>query len=142
MSPRVSGRDGGEANVFARHERGPVGHAGSDVGVATTPPGGASTSRLSPLSQTPVPLPPVLARLESRPFVGRTAAVRRIHALWEHLSIFQGGAVALAGEPGIGKTRLSARVAAHAHADGAVVLYGRADEESVSPYQPLSLIHI
>ena len=44
--------------------------------------------------------------------------------------------MALAGEPGIGKTRLSARVAAHAHADGAVVLYGRADEESVSPYQP------
>ena len=44
--------------------------------------------------------------------------------------------MALAGEPGIGKTRLAAQVAARAHADGAVVLHGRADEESVSPYQP------
>ena len=83
-----------------------------------------------------MPLPPVLARLESRPFVGRAAALRRVYALWEHVSIGHGGGVALAGEPGIGKTRLTARVAARAHADGAVVLHGRADEESVSPYQP------
>ena len=83
-----------------------------------------------------MPLPPVLARLESRPFVGRAAALRRVYALWKHVSMGNGGGVALAGEPGIGKTRLTARVAARAHADGAVVLHGRADEEGVSPYQP------
>ena len=44
--------------------------------------------------------------------------------------------MALTGEPGIGKSRLTARIAGGAHADGAVVLHGRADEESVSPYQP------
>ena len=44
-----------------------------------------------------------------------------------------GRLVVLTGEPGIGKTRLAARFAA---ATGATVLYGRADEESVSPFQP------
>ena len=43
----------------------------------------------------------------------------------------------LAGEAGIGKTRLAAELAAHAHADGAVVLYGRFDEEAPAPYQPV-----
>ena len=42
----------------------------------------------------------------------------------------------LAGEPGIGKTRLSCELAVDAHADGAVVLYGRCDEELSVPYQP------
>jgi predicted ATPase len=42
----------------------------------------------------------------------------------------------LAGEPGIGKTRLAAELAAHAHARGAVVLYGRADEAMTVPYEP------
>ena len=47
------------------------------------------------------------------------------------------GLVVLAGEAGIGKTRLGAELAAHAHADGAVVLYGRFDEEAPAPYQPV-----
>ncbi|MCJ7671990.1 MAG: AAA family ATPase, partial [Acidimicrobiia bacterium] len=42
----------------------------------------------------------------------------------------------LAGEPGIGKTRLAAELATHAHGRSAVVLYGRADEELTVPYQP------
>jgi tetratricopeptide (TPR) repeat protein len=78
----------------------------------------------------------MLARLESGPFVGRAAPLQRVRALWDGVSSNQGGVVMLAGEPGIGKTRLAARVAARAHAEGDVVLYGRADEESVSPYQP------
>ena len=42
----------------------------------------------------------------------------------------------LAGEPGIGKTRLSSELAVHAHGRGAITLYGRADEELTVPYQP------
>ena len=42
----------------------------------------------------------------------------------------------LAGEAGVGKTRLAARFAAAAHAGGATVLHGRIDEETVVPYQP------
>ena len=42
-----------------------------------------------------------------------------------------------AGDAGIGKTRLAAELAALAHDDGAVVLYGRFDEEAPAPYQPV-----
>jgi tetratricopeptide (TPR) repeat protein len=87
-------------------------------------------------AERPVPLPPALARLEPRPFVGRAEPLRRMLALREEVTPNQALVVALAGEPGIGKTRLAARLAARSHADGDVVLYGRADEESVSPYQP------
>ncbi len=42
----------------------------------------------------------------------------------------------LSGEPGVGKTRLAAELARAAHDDGAIVLYGRCDEELGVPYQP------
>ena len=42
----------------------------------------------------------------------------------------------LAGEPGIGKTTLSARFAGEVHDDGRVVVYGRCDEDLGIPYQP------
>ena len=45
--------------------------------------------------------------------------------------------VLLAGDAGIGKTRLAAELAQRAHERGAVVLYGRFDEETLAPYQPL-----
>ena len=41
----------------------------------------------------------------------------------------------------MGKTRLSARFAAEAHAGGAAVLHGRIDEETVVPYQPFVEAH-
>ena len=83
-----------------------------------------------------MPLPRELARAEQRPFVGRAAPLRRLRERWSESSRGHGGLVALAGEPGIGKTRLAARFAAEVHAEGSIVLYGRADEESVWPYQP------
>ena len=45
-------------------------------------------------------------------------------------------AVFLTGEPGVGKTRTVAEVARVAHAQGAIVLYGRCDEDLAVPYQP------
>jgi hypothetical protein len=83
-----------------------------------------------------VPVPALLARLERNPFVGRTGPLQQLRSLWEETATGHGGLAILAGEPGIGKTRVAARVAAWAHREGAVVLYGRADEESASPYQP------
>ena len=78
------------------------------------------------------PLPGVLARADRAPFVGREALLRELDERWAAAE--RGGRlVVLTGEPGIGKTRLAARFAA---ATGAAVLYGRADEESVSPFQP------
>ena len=42
----------------------------------------------------------------------------------------------ISGEPGIGKTRLSTHAASEARSQGAVVLYGRSDEELTLPYGP------
>src|SRR5258708_5097180 len=71
------------------------------------------------------------------PFVGRE---RELHSLLNNLdqAARRGGAVVLiGGEPGIGKTRLVAEVAARASADGWLVLTGRADEAEVMlPYLP------
>lgn len=44
----------------------------------------------------------------------------------------------VSGEPGIGKTRLAGELATALAADGWRVLYGRADEGGVVPYQPVT----
>ena len=95
-------------------------------------PGRPRPTAPAPAAGAPVPLPVVLERLEERPFVGREpelAVLRRALGA-------KGGVVVLAGEAGVGKTRLAARFAAAAHAGGATVLHGRIDEETVVPYQP------
>ena len=131
MEGRVFQPEADGASVLAEHERDRAADVTTELDVA---PGTRWHGAQS--SDRPLPLPPVLTRLESRPFVGRATPLRRLRALWDQVSLGKGGAVALAGEPGIGKSRLTARLAARAHAEGAVVLYGRTDEESVSPYQP------
>ena len=101
----------------------------------SVPVGGGRLASSPPARPCVVPLPRVLARLEQRPFVGR---VEELGRLWRPSEgePESGGIVVLVGEPGVGKTRLVARVGARAHAEGQVVLFGRADEQSVSPYQP------
>ena len=44
--------------------------------------------------------------------------------------------VLVSGEPGIGKTALAASFGREAFEDGAVVLYGRCDDDLGVPYQP------
>ena len=82
-----------------------------------------------------VPLPP---RFAAQPvFVARE---REREAL--HLALEAAGADGLrriaivSGEPGIGKTSLAAAFARDAHWGGAVVLYGRCDEDRAISYQP------
>ena len=86
-----------------------------------------------------VPLPHTLRPDRSRwPFVGRE---QELAAIRDELATLDGGdrcAFLLAGEPGIGKTRLAAEAAVAAHAAGAVVLYGRSDEGVGIPYQPFA----
>jgi DNA-binding SARP family transcriptional activator len=72
---------------------------------------------------------------DGRLFVGRAREVERLGG-WREGSNVGGRAVLVAGEPGIGKTRLLAEVAGRAHQDGALVLYGRCDEEMFLPFQP------
>ena len=83
------------------------------------------------------PLPPaLLARRLATGFVGRADALARLHALWGKVVVGEQRLAVVTGEPGIGKTRLLAEFAEALHATGAAVLYGRAEEDALLPYQP------
>jgi WD40 repeat protein/class 3 adenylate cyclase/energy-coupling factor transporter ATP-binding protein EcfA2 len=91
--------------------------------------------------ETEFALPEPLAAAASGPLVGRAAELAWLEGLWEQA----GGAgttgrrrvALLAGDPGIGKTRLAAALARAVFERGGLVLYGRCDEEPTGPYQPL-----
>ena len=115
--------------------------------MSTSSPGNAEDSRAEAIAGVrlralqlghcaTLPLPRALAHAEQRPFVGRVEPLRQLRERWSESSRGHGGLIALGGEPGIGKTRLAARFAAEVRAEGGTVLYGRADAESVSPYEP------
>ncbi len=89
--------------------------------------------------ELPAPaLPAALARTYGSPLVGRRKAISALRAEWEAACAGTRRVVLLTGEPGIGKTRLASEFARAAFAGGALVLYGRAHEEPLVPYQPLA----
>jgi DNA-binding SARP family transcriptional activator len=96
------------------------------------------TGALSPAGDrnARAPLPPVLAAAARRRLAGRRGELRR--GLEAVLPTSADGArvLAVTGEPGIGKTRLVAEIAARAHAAGGEVLYGRAQRDATTPCQP------
>ncbi|WP_052740824.1 BTAD domain-containing putative transcriptional regulator [Mycobacterium sp. UM_Kg1] len=71
-------------------------------------------------------------------FVGRGQELERLAAAWK--TSLAGGihAMLIAGEPGVGKTRVAGEWSRQAFEQGAVVLYGRSDEDLGAPYQPFS----
>ena len=81
-------------------------------------------------------LPAVL--IGGGPFVGRGSELERLLSAWQ--TSLGGGACAalIAGEPGVGKTRLAGEWSRQAYEQGAVVLYGRCDEDLGAPYQPFA----
>ncbi|MGZ6313707.1 MAG: ATP-binding protein, partial [Candidatus Limnocylindrales bacterium] len=88
-------------------------------------------------SAAEIEVPAELAAAASGAVVGRQAELAQLEAWWK------GGrepnserVMLLAGDPGIGKTRLLAETAVRAFASGAIVLAGRAPEETLVPYQP------
>jgi class 3 adenylate cyclase len=83
-----------------------------------------------------IPMPQLLTDV-GRIFVGRDAELERLGQLWKEAAAGERHVVFLAGEPGVGKTRLGAELAAHVHENGGVVLAGRCDEDLGVPYQPL-----
>jgi class 3 adenylate cyclase/tetratricopeptide (TPR) repeat protein len=96
--------------------------------IAVAPPAPAAESALPPL--------PRLLSGEPGDFVGRAAELERLLAL---LRQSREGALELAfvaGEPGIGKTRLAAELARRARDEGVMVLYGHSYEENLVPFQP------
>ena len=85
----------------------------------------------------PLPRPPLLEK-PSRDiaFVGRERENRQLAEAWARAAERQRQLVLLAGEPGIGKTRLALEFARRCADEPAHVLVGRCDEEALIPYQP------
>jgi tetratricopeptide (TPR) repeat protein len=87
--------------------------------------------------ETEVPLPTVVTAVRQGVFVGRKQEHDRLARAWDEAKAGRRKVVFISGEPGIGKTRLAAELAATAHREGAVVLWGRCDEGLGVAYQPV-----
>lgn len=90
-------------------------------------------------TETPMERPGLPAVLVGPgPFVGRGRELEGLLSAWQ--SALTGGVrtVLIAGEPGVGKTRLAGEWSQRAYDQGAVVLYGRCDEDLGAPYQPFA----
>ena len=85
-----------------------------------------------------VPLPADLAIESELPLIGRHVEAERIERAWKDAAAGTLRLVLVAGEPGVGKTRLTIEAARAAHAQGATVLFGRCDEDLGIPYQPFA----
>jgi tetratricopeptide (TPR) repeat protein len=85
-----------------------------------------------------VPLPAGIERAAAFRFVGRRPELERLAGAWKKTRTGGRTVVLVGGEPGIGKTRLMAETARAVHPQGAVVLYGRCDEDPGLPYQPFA----
>jgi class 3 adenylate cyclase len=73
------------------------------------------------------------------PCVGREAELRRLTARLAEAAAARGGVALVAGEPGIGKTRLVTELAGRAERDGALVLWGHCYEgDWTPPYAPFA----
>jgi class 3 adenylate cyclase len=82
-----------------------------------------------------VELPAALRTMPAE-FVGRDQPRALLQAQWRDALAELPQAALISGEPGIGKTRLAAEIARVAHDAGAVVLYGRCQEDVGIPYGP------
>ena len=67
---------------------------------------GRTRSRVPPDASTPVPvpLPPLLARMERRPFVDREPVMERLREWWAEAQLGEGALVLIGGEAGMGRS--------------------------------------
>ena len=90
-----------------------------------------------PEQAQPIPLPEALTPPASKPLFGRADELELLTGHWQRAAGEDGlQCVVLAGEPGIGKTRLVAELCRLAQSEGATVLYGRCHEDGPFPYAP------
>jgi class 3 adenylate cyclase len=68
--------------------------------------------------------------------VGRDDELEVVVTAWKRATTGERRMVMVAGEPGIGKTRLAAELAARVVDHGGIALHGWCDEDLGSPYQP------
>ncbi len=116
------------------------GHEFVPVGALELKGLGEPVQAVSVAWQPPELVAPLPAGLESRSpvsFIGRPAELKSLEGSWT-ASADRVRLALIAGEPGIGKSRLAAELAGTLHDDGAVVLFGRCDPELGVPYQPFA----
>lgn len=103
----------------------------------------ASAVEADPLDQPAIPAEgrrrwavlPVPLRSAATTFTGRSADLETLMTAFRSARKGRGGVVFIGGDPGIGKTRLTAEFARRALLDGAIVGFGRADPERGIPYR-------
>jgi class 3 adenylate cyclase/tetratricopeptide (TPR) repeat protein len=89
-------------------------------------------------ARSSVPMPVPLTVDTSVPLVGRGVELGRLRDAWASAATSGRRAVLVAGEPGVGKTRLVKELAAEVHRAGAIVLLGRCDDAVRAPLRPVA----
>lgn len=100
------------------------------------PVAAASVSWEAADDENRIALPGALAARPAEVVVGRAIEWAHLYDAWKEVMAGDRRMVLVAGEPGVGKTRLVAELARRAHGEGATVLFGRCDEDFEVPYQP------
>jgi class 3 adenylate cyclase len=101
-------------------------------------PVACSAARPPADADTLLRLPRPLRARAAEFFVGRVDAVDTLVRSWKDALTGERRAVVVSGEPGVGKSRLVATVTRTADEDGALVLFGRCEEDLAVPYQPFA----
>jgi hypothetical protein len=83
-----------------------------------------------------VPFPTVLRIAERTTLVGRDRELVSALAAWAPIPAGGSGVFLISGEAGIGKSRLVRELGRRVHGEGALVLYGRCDQDLAIPYLP------
>ena len=91
-----------------------------------------------------LPLPRAFSIAPRFSLAGRDEEYEQVERAWKEASTGSRRAVLVAGEPGIGKTRLAAELGRAVDLDGGFVLLGRCDDGLGVPYQPFveALAHV
>jgi DNA-binding SARP family transcriptional activator len=116
-----------------------AGGAAEATGGAAAPAGAGERGPIPvvPPPTGPLELPPAVAERRNRsPFVGRDAELATLARALDAVEAGDRRMVTIAGEPGMGKTRLAQVFATVAHDQGAHVLWGRCTAENLIAYQP------
>ncbi|HTJ77126.1 MAG TPA: AAA family ATPase [Acidimicrobiales bacterium] len=84
--------------------------------------------------------PEALQRLApaAAPLAGRWPELTQLRGMWEQATLGRGAVVLIAGEAGVGKTRLAAELAFEAEATGGIVMVGSCPADGGEPYAVLS----
>ncbi|MGH9117427.1 MAG: ATP-binding protein [Acidimicrobiales bacterium] len=82
-------------------------------------------------------LPPLVASSRGYPFHGRAEQLAALESSWARVERGPSRLVLVAGEPGVGKTRLTVEFARRRHDDGIVVLAGSCAPDPIGSYQPI-----